>query len=69
MKGTNNPFLSLVEFSTLFDHEALTTVISKLKQIRMNVANSKIDDKEDEVKSIARFNTLLSGLASQLKGY
>jgi len=28
----------------------------------MNVANSKIDDKEDEVKSIARFNTLLSGL-------
>jgi hypothetical protein len=35
----------------------------------MNVANSAIDDAADEQTSVARFNTLLSGLNTQLNGY
>ena len=67
--GKSNPLLSLVEFSTTFDPETLQTVITKLKEIRMTVANSAIDDAADEQTSVARFNSLLSGLNTQLKGY
>ena len=46
--GKSNPLLSLVEFSTTFDPETLETVLSKLREIRANIAASGNDDEDDE---------------------
>ena len=60
--GHSNPLLSLVEFSTTFDPETLNTVISKLREIRDNVAASGADDAEDERKSVASYKALRGGM-------